>query len=152
MAREICPLCKKGVLTGKPSCTIVNGTAFHTKCVKKQRQDTKKIELKQGKEAILNAVLFKMKEQNPEIDKLTEEQTRLICIQIAKLAQQGYSYDVQLEAFKHYFDKGKEFKGYGIMLYVIEKEVAEMEKEKKFNKIINNNSSLSIKEMLDKQR
>lgn len=151
--RRTCEHCGKFVLINKKNCVLVNNVPFHADCYKKRKgldNDVKKSEKQQAKDDLWIAIQSIVNKQ--EIF-LTKSQQVNIFAQIEQLVKEGYDYKTQQEAFEHYFNKeGKEYKGYGIMLYVIAQEVAEIEKEKKINHVINADNKLSIREMLEKQR
>lgn len=137
MAWAECASCGGRVDMARKNYIFANGMHQHKKC------PTPKTEKKLTSEEALQR-----RELTDTINKFTKEQGReltraewsRVVNQIKQLKNQGFSYRDQLKVFNWHFhpSKNNEYKGYGIMLYVINRclqEIEEHEKEKKISEI-----------------
>lgn len=134
MAVAKCQICGRNVVTTANNYRFINGIHQHVKCP--QTSELTEEEKKDRKD-LLDAINWLVRHQGKP--KLSPAQWRKITSQIKRLCDDGYSYKDQLYAFKWYFDDSKknEFKGYGIIEYIIEEALAEREENEQSKKVVN---------------
>lgn len=126
MARVKCGICDRYVDTTKGNYIFANGMHQHRKCPIDGRKLSDK-EVK-DKTELTDAIKWLTEKQGVH---LSPAQWKKINAQIKRLKDEGYNYKDQLYAFKWYFDpdKNNEYKGYGIVAYIIEEALHEREAE-----------------------
>lgn len=124
MARTKCAVCGKNLDTSRNNSEFVNGVWVHKKCPKTNvLSEEEKKKYRQLTDEIKNVTDSQNKPLSPA-------QWRMITSQIQRLKEEGFDYEKQLIAFRHYFiTKGNEYKGYGIMEWVINQCLLEIETE-----------------------
>lgn len=141
MAVVKCEVCGQGARTTAKNYVFINGIHQHKKCPAKADNKLTSEEIKDKKD-LTDAIDWTIRKQGKA--KLSPAQWSMVTSQIKKLKEQGYTYQDQLYAFKWYFDesKGNEYKGYGIVSYIIEEALQEKNEKAEINNVSNDEEAL----------
>lgn len=154
MAETICQVCGKGINTSKSNCICKDGVFTHKKCPPASNKPVLSDDNKKDYRDLTDAIDWLTQKQLGH--KLAPGNWALITKQIKKLSEAGYSYQDQIYAFKWYFDekKGNEYKGFGIVSYIIEESLAERAKQEEVEKIKESaqGNDEKIKEFMERKR